>query len=62
MSTWKEQQRALAERARMGRVYRFSDNTARFTDGSHYEQKPNGQIINLDKKAKREAALKRKAS
>lgn len=51
---WKERQRALAKRARMGRVVK-PDVTNWLSNGASYEKLPNGQIVNLDKRARRAA-------
>lgn len=53
--TWKETQRALATRARMCRVVKAGTTQWTSGNGSTYERLPNGQVVNLDKRARRAA-------
>lgn len=55
MNDWKSQQRALATRARMCRVVKAGITQWTSSNGSTYEKLPNGQVVNLDKRARQAA-------
>lgn len=55
MNDWKSQQRALATYARMCRVVKAGITQWTSGNGATYERLPNGQVVNLDKRAKRAA-------